>query len=175
MVPVGEHRYFLNTETCIRMVHEIKTIPTRPPSRNDSMVGRPSNAEIAPWQTLFGFTAADAELELLNHRATLSTHEARPDTVAKWPWERCRALGFDTETYNYWLRMTEQHRLLSPHLTANCIHQTADSWALFVLMPVDRHISRLKYAPEIKRETGHVFHTVHDHRGFQRTAIVLRA
>jgi len=175
MPPVEGEGCIIDTQTCIRMIHELNTFPACPPSRNDSTVGRPSSAEIAPWQTLFGFTAADAEIEWIKHRTAPSTHEACPETLAQWPWERCQALGFDVETYRYWLRMTEQHNIVRPRDTANVVRNVANSWALFVFMPVDKHIYRLKCVPEIQRPTDRRTYTVYDYEGTQHNAMVMRA
>lgn len=174
MFPTSRDRYYLNTETYIRMIHELKDIPTRAPSRKDSVIDRPSRTEILRWQTLFGFSSADAEAEIIENRAISNTHNGRVETVARWSWERCRALGFDLESYGYWLRMTEQHRLIHPVDTAKAVRHAANSWEIFLFMPVDDHIDRFQWTPEIQRSGHPIVHIVHDHEGSEQKAMVLR-
>lgn len=175
MDPTGYEGFIVDTKSFIDMIHELNTISTSMPWPNGAPVTPPSNTEIALWQTLFDFTAADAESELIKHREGLSAYDADAETLAKWPWERCQALGFDLEAYNYWLRMTDQHSIKQPRDTATFLRQAAESWALFLSKPVDQYISRWKCAPEIQEPTRRLSHKIYDREGIEHSATVLRA
>ncbi|KAF2854857.1 hypothetical protein T440DRAFT_475934 [Plenodomus tracheiphilus IPT5] len=83
MLQFGSDRYYLATETRISMCHELKHIPTGAYSRKDSAIDPPDRTEILRWQTLFGFTATEAEAQFIENRTF--THHARPETIATWP------------------------------------------------------------------------------------------
>jgi hypothetical protein len=84
--PIGQDRIYLNPDTSISIVHELEAVPKKQPLRNDSVVDELSDADVARWETLFGFTASEARYELLAHRSSdQSSRDIAPETLGQWP------------------------------------------------------------------------------------------
>ncbi|KAF2854856.1 hypothetical protein T440DRAFT_514729 [Plenodomus tracheiphilus IPT5] len=79
------------------------------------------------------------------------------------------------EGHRYWLRMTEQHNLSHPKDAADAVRSEADSWVIYVFMPVDAVINRFHWVPEFKRSAESSCHYLYDDKGIQQKAVVLRA
>ncbi|KAF1845914.1 uncharacterized protein K460DRAFT_417100 [Cucurbitaria berberidis CBS 394.84] len=173
-LPIDNRRFYLDTDTCIAIIHELETIEDRAAPRNDSVVNTISGRDLFRWQTLFGLTASEAGFELLIHRTKQIEHRhtPKPRTLEQWPWERCERMGFDRESYDYWLEKADKVGLLGPKETAAWVSYKTAKFDLFVLRSVDAHINRAHWAPFINRKAIH--HTVYDWKGFQHYAIVLR-
>jgi hypothetical protein len=120
--PVGNNRIYLRPDTSIELVHELEHVPKQRPLRNDSITDELSEDEVARWETLFGFTPAEARYELLAHRspAQPSSKITQP-TLDQWTWERCEAAGFDRESYDYWLKIADDFDIWDPKETVSIV------------------------------------------------------
>ncbi|KAH7356191.1 hypothetical protein BKA66DRAFT_474122 [Pyrenochaeta sp. MPI-SDFR-AT-0127] len=173
-LPHGRQRFYLDTDTCIAIVHEIETIENRAPPRNDFVVGNLLNEDVVRWQALFGFTVYEAGFELLNYRTERAEkkHIPKTRTLSEWPWQRCEKLGFDRESYDYWLQTVDHTGLLDPKETATWVRYKNGKIELFVMRSVDYGINRCRFAPAMMRQP--VVHTVFDWKGCKHPAILLR-
>lgn len=174
-LPHGRQRFYIDTHTCIAVVHELEEIEDRAAPRNDSVVDSILGEHVYRWQTLFGFTAREAGFELLDHRTKRADqiYVSSTKTVSSWPWWRCERLGFDRESYDYWLETVDDIALLDPKDTASWVRHKSGAFELFVMRPVDLCINRSVFAPFVERQPR--FHTVYDWKGLEHTAVLLRS
>lgn len=122
---------------------------------------------------IFGFTAAEAGLALLEHRNMRKPVAQRQ--MASHPLQQGDTdSDFDSESYEYWLRMVDEHNLSHPGDTAALIRQESGNFQLFVYKTVDTKVYRLQWTPEIKRKNRPKVLTIHDSVGGMHKAVVLR-
>ncbi|OAL49181.1 hypothetical protein IQ07DRAFT_645167 [Pyrenochaeta sp. DS3sAY3a] len=146
MVRAYNHqRYYIRTDTFINIVHELETIPIQGSYRKDSVIPTISNEDLVRWQRLFGFTASESTNEIYNHRQYRAKFASPPcyNSVQKWPWARCEQLGFDRESYDYWLKIVDDNIDLQPKQVASYARLSEMQWELFLLGPIDRQLNRL--------------------------------
>ncbi|CAO2649077.1 Nn.00g100260.m01.CDS01 [Neocucurbitaria sp. VM-36] len=153
-LPHNHQRFYLDTNTYIAIVHELETIEDRPDPRNDSVVDSIVGRDLFRWKSLFGLSAKEAGFELLNHRSKQKEKNYTPQSnaLAQWPWERCERMGFDRESYDYWLELVDEVKLTDPKDTAAWVEYQNTRFELFVLLAVDAHVDRAQWAPFMKRE-----------------------
>lgn len=78
-------------------------------------------------------------------------------------------LGFDRESYDYWLKLVDDNIDLQPKQVALYARLSEIQWELFVLGPIDRHLNRLG-GPKRKP----IKHLVYDYKGTPGWAVVIR-
>jgi hypothetical protein len=116
------HRFYLHPETSISIVHELENVPKQRPLRNDSVVDDLSDVDVARWEALFGFTAAEARYALLAHRSWGQTsHDIKQATLEQWTWEKCKSAGFDKDGYTFWLKIADYFDIWDPKETVSIV------------------------------------------------------
>ncbi|KAF2134179.1 hypothetical protein P153DRAFT_281450 [Dothidotthia symphoricarpi CBS 119687] len=177
-LPQGPRRFYIDSTTFISIVHELHELHELSKSttvRRDSVTEIPSDIKINQWQRLFSFTRGEAVWHIENFQVLqdqeLVTFD--PDAYPMWSWDYMKNLGFDQDSYRYWLcSLSSMGRLVRiPSDIASTQRHSHGMFSLFVFASVDKHIDRISYA-QLQRIPR--IHVVHDWQGFPQKAVVLR-